>query len=343
MPGKSGELQPQLRLHLSTTPSPDPHNVLSSSPSPAQSRSSGDYELEATTSEPDDNTHSHDPRPQKVISPHMTPRAFSKSPLMTPKFEVIPPSPTLQKLRKAISPIWALASGANIHDGLKDLSLNANPETVSHDHLRTESDWTSTSEVTKPANSPTRERDFIIPLTSDVEFFNLLTTALNSLSAFHASQQESFRQAVESLCGMISSSIQPGNSSSIQVMPTPLTTTLTSNNHPSSSSSLAVSPKGHKTKASKKDLYTWREIFTIWIESEIFESNSERTRGERTVEQASARLTTFANEVVKRGLGDRRTMKGKKVRSAWEEFLRLNVLLLDLKRFQVANIIAARK
>jgi hypothetical protein len=61
------------------------------------------------------------------------------------------------------------------------------------------------------------------------------------------------------------------------------------------------------------------------------------------VEEAEKRLGSFANEVVKRGLGDRRSMKGKKVRESWEEFLRLNVLLLDLKRFQVANINAARK
>jgi hypothetical protein len=96
-------------------------------------------------------------------------------------------------------------------------------------------------------------------------------------------------------------------------------------------------------RASKKDLYAWREIFTLWIEHEIFESNAERTRGERTVEEAQARLQTFANEVVKRGLGDRRTIRGKKARGAWEEFLRLNVLLLDLKKFQLANINAARK
>lgn len=81
----------------------------------------------------------------------------------------------------------------------------------------------------------------------------------------------------------------------------------------------------------------------MWIEAEIFESSAERSRGERTVTQAEERLKKFAEKVVKRGLGDRRTMKGKKVKEAWEEFLRLNVLLLDLKRFQMANINAARK
>jgi hypothetical protein len=121
-------------------------------------------------------------------------------------------------------------------------------------------------------------------------------------------------------------------------MPTPFTPTPI----PGAGSSATVARKP-PVKASKKDLYAWREIFTLWIEHDIFESSAERTRGERTVEQAQARLQAFANEVVKRGLGDRRTIKGKKSRGAWEEFLRLNVLLLDLKRFQMANINAARK
>lgn len=193
--------------------------------------------------------------------------------------------------------------------------------------------------VDEPAASD-RDRDIVIPLASDQAFFNLLTTALTSLSAFHSAQQEQFRESVSHLCGMISSSIQPPTGKgSYTVLPTPLTSTGTL---PSSapSSSLVSHPHG---KPSKKDLYAWREIFTLWIEAEIFESSAERTRGERTVEQAETRLQGFANEVIKRGLGDRRTLRGKKSRGAWEEFLRLNVLLLDLKRFQMANINAARK
>lgn len=133
---------------------------------------------------------------------------------------------------------------------------------------------------------------------------------------------------------MVSTSIQPSSSSSgsgASISP------LTSNG----TRPFGVAPS--LARPNKKDLYAWREIFTLWIEAEIFESSAERTRGERTVEQAEVRLQKFADEVIKRGLGDRRTLRGKKARGAWEEFLRLNVLLLDLKRFQMANINAARK
>lgn len=62
------------------------------------------------------------------------------------------------------------------------------------------------------------------------------------------------------------------------------------------------------------DLYAWREVFTLWIEAEIFESSAERDRGERTVEEAEKRLKAFAGELTKRGLGDKRTLK---VRLVW--------------------------
>lgn len=210
-----------------------------------------------------------------------------------------------------------MATSSDGLDGFADLFLGDTPQTV-------------LPEPEPPSNSSLPpEREFIVPLSSDLAFFNLLTAALTSLSAFHVEQQSAFRQSVASLCAMISRSIQP--EAAISVLPTPL-------------APLPSTRLQHRSfRASKRDLYAWREIFTLWIEAEIFESTSERTRGERTVEQAETRLKAFANEVVKRRLGDRRTMTGKRTREAWEEFLRLNVLLLDLKRFQMANINAARK
>jgi hypothetical protein len=44
------------------------------------------------------------------------------------------------------------------------------------------------------------------------------------------------------------------------------------------------------------------------------------------------RLGMFASEVVKRGLGDRRTLKSSKSREALETFLNLNVHIVDLKK-----------
>lgn len=353
--GSSNQPRPQLRLHLSTTSSIDLGQDSSSRTSSySASGSTGDSASEAITSESEADDDEDGPlrtaRPGGISSPHRTPRAaFSYLSPRLPQIDVIPPSPTLQKLRQAVSPIWALASGSDMSDGLRELSLDRTPK-VSTSKIEPIDDESVHMPVPRNvpnapspnpslSTSPSTERDFIIPLAADVAFFNLLTDALTSLSAFHAAQQELFRSSVEQLCAMIRSSIQPGSSSPV-VMPTPFTPTPA--DQAGSSTSTAITKKAGP-RASKKDLYAWREIFTLWIEHEIFESNAERTRGERTVEQAQARLQAFANEVVRRGLGDRRTIKGKKSRGAWEEFLRLNVLLLDLKRFQLANINAARK
>lgn len=366
--GDSSQPTPQLRLHLSTTPSPD-RGQDSSGPASSYSASvsAGDSEADPTTSE-SENDDDEDVRPSRmtvpsgISSPQRTPRAaFSYLSPRLPQIDVIPSSPTLHRLRQAVSPIWALASGTSIADGLHELNLDKTPKASSSNIEPINDDLGASAESSAveaasigqvPASahapdpsaptsgdSPSTERDFIIPLAADVAFFSLLTHALTSLSEFHAAQQELFRASVEELCGMIRASIQPGSSSPV-IMPTPFTPTPIPG---AGSSSSSVAVRKPAAKASKKDLYAWREIFTLWIEHEIFESSAERTRGERTVEQAQARLQAFANEVVKRGLGDRRTIKGKKSRGAWEEFLRLNVLLLDLKRFQMANINAARK
>lgn len=250
-----------------------------------------------------------------------------------PNIDVIPPSPSLSRLRMAKSPIWSLTSGVELDPALASLSLDEPALEAADEEI------VEIPRADSPARSSPPDREFIIPLASDIAFFNLLTAALTSLSTFHAAQQLAFRAAVEKLCLMISQSIQP-SSGSVQVLATPLTP---SPKAAEPETDLLTARIQRTSRASKKDLYAWREIFTLWIESEIFESSAERTRGERTVDQAEARLKRFADLVVQRGLGDRRTMKGKKVREAWEEFLRLNVLLLDLKRFQIANINAARK
>lgn len=255
----------------------------------------------------------------------------------------VPASPTLERVRQAMSPIWALTSGrrrkglAALEDetdeddeddqhepeldmgelSLGEAALETTDDSSDDEEQEEEVLETITTESTEPQHGP---KEYIIPLPSDVAFFNLLTQALSSLSALHASQQVQFRQSVTALCALISDNVKPP-----------------SNPQPSRHSILTSST------SSQKDLYAWREIFTLWIEAQIFESNNERDRGERTVEAAERRLTAFAEEVVKRGLGDRRTLRGKESRKAWDEFLRLNVLLLDLKRFQAANINAARK
>lgn len=70
----------------------------------------------------------------------------------------------------------------------------------------------------------------------------------------------------------------------------------------------------------------------MYVESEVFERVGERARGERTVADAEVRLKAFAERVTGAGLGDRRTLKLRESRAALDRFLRLNLLLLDLKK-----------
>ncbi|WWC71252.1 uncharacterized protein I206_105205 [Kwoniella pini CBS 10737] len=347
---------PQLRLHVQASPAPS-HEFLTASASPSLSPS-------PAWSTPDDDTDQDTEDENDDITPFNVDNNTTPRPLDRLKSPILPSSPTLQKMKSALSPIFAIASGRDIRGGMRDLTIgdsivdeNSSPTTPKAKEFpfpkprSITTDMTSLPEIPSStedlpeistSTSPSHERDFIIPLSSDLEFFHLLTSALTSLSTFHSKQQVLFKQAVENVCGTISSTISPSSGSAApQIVPIPPTTS------PLDVSSIDAGPsvvsKYHSGKTSKKDLYIWREIFTLWIESEIFESTSERTRGERTLEEAENRLKIFANEVVKRGLGDRRTLKGKKTRNAWEEFLKLNVWLLDLKRFQGANVMAARK
>lgn len=91
----------------------------------------------------------------------------------------------------------------------------------------------------------------------------------------------------------------------------------------------------------KTDLYIWREIFSLWVEAAIFESSRERDRGERSIEDVEKKLEWFVDQVAKRKLAKR--MRHKESRVALEKFIALNVELLDLKKFQIANEEAARK
>lgn len=264
---------------------------------------------------------------------------------------IIPTSPRLEKVSEVLSPIWALTSGTDSpgmqsimmgKGGLQDLSLgepamsddmgSVQAEMATSTFEDPQSDIIELPELSE-SESASRQREIIISVPSDVAFFELLCQALNSLSDLHEKQQKLFNEAVGRLCQLISASIRPSTSSN------PIKNIRPFSKRLDKSQFSGPVP----TEYSKSDLYAWREIFTLWIEAQIFESSSERNRGERSVEEAEARLKAFAAEVVKRGLGDRRTLRRKESREAWEEFLRLNMLLLDLKRFQLANVNAARK
>lgn len=146
-------------------------------------------------------------------------------------------------------------------------------------------------------------REVTINLEYDSEFFVLLNQALSSLNALLDTEKASFSAAVQSLAGTVSA-----NTSSAK---------------------------------NQKDLYAWREVFSLWVEAQIFESERERDRGERPIAEVERRLDWFVDQVGRRKLAKK--MKSKDSRKALERFVELNQELLQLKRVGLANREAARK
>jgi hypothetical protein len=171
---------------------------------------------------------------------------------------------------------------------------------------------------------PTYSQDgaeVVVPLLRDEEFYRILFTAIQSLAKYFDTVHASFLIALQTLSEDISHVARPLSSTSS------FRPYSTSTDPATISTSLFM-----RTPSLKSDLSAWREIFQLYVESEIFESLSERTHGERSVEDAEARLKAFSDRVASRGLGDRRTLKAKDSRVALDSFLRLNILLLNIKK-----------
>ncbi|KAF7324866.1 hypothetical protein MKEN_00528700 [Mycena kentingensis (nom. inval.)] len=169
----------------------------------------------------------------------------------------------------------------------------------------------------------------VIPLVSDSAFFQLLATTLHGLSDHLLTIRAQFVLTLTELTKTVSDSARPSSSGSgFKVH-----------------SALRADAGGVRVDASsrKSDLYSWREIFQIYVEAEIFESVSERHHGERSIDDAEARLKLFVERVTARGLGDGRKLKLPQSRKALESFLQLNLFILNVKKFELANAEATRK
>ncbi|KAJ7139076.1 SPX domain-containing protein [Mycena epipterygia] len=172
--------------------------------------------------------------------------------------------------------------------------------------------------------------EIIIPLVSDSAFFQLLATTLRVLAEHLLAIHVQFVQTLTELTKAVSESARPVSSTSAGFKAhSPLNT---------DAGSVRVNASSRKS-----DLYSWREIFQLYVEAEVFESVSERNRGERTIEESETRLKQFAERVTTRGLGDGRKLKLQQSRKALESFLELNLFILNVKKFEIANAEATRK
>ncbi|CAN8104964.1 unnamed protein product [Discula destructiva] len=144
-----------------------------------------------------------------------------------------------------------------------------------------------------------------IPLVFDGEFFNILQTDVDSLSALQQQEETSLETDIKSLGTELSVVAQP--------------------------------PR----KFAKTDINRWREIFELYLDAQVFFSSHEIDHGSRNSVQAVKQLVWFQKEVQNRDLLQQ--FKVPSSRQAFNRFLHINAILLKNLKFQELNKIALTK
>ena len=169
--------------------------------------------------------------------------------------------------------------------------------------------------------------ELIIPLASDTAFFRTLSDALDALSANLVTKRAEFESTLHALSHDISAAARPSSSTSSFHAYSPFSSDPA--NISVSSNALAIS--------SKSDLETWRQIFQLYVEADIFQGHQERFRGERDVQDAQARLAAFSANLQDRIASGALKLKLKQSRVALQTFMELNTFILDLRKVRVTS------
>lgn len=99
--------------------------------------------------------------------------------------------------------------------------------------------------------------------------------------------------------------------------------------------------KNGDPKRRKTDLFIWREIFQLYIETEIFFSTFEKSAGERNIQQSRKKYDEFLIKMNELKLSSK--FKHNSSQIALNNFNDLNVNLLKISNFQILNNIALTK
>jgi E3 ubiquitin-protein ligase BAH len=146
-----------------------------------------------------------------------------------------------------------------------------------------------------------------IPLCHDSEFFRDLAAELSALGKVQSRAAETIKSEIVTI------------GDSVTVVATP-----------------------HTGTVKRSDLYPWREIFRVYLETGIFFSNLEmEAHRERSVEDAQARLDKFSHEVERLGL--RKAFKQRNSHLLFNRFVAVNEEVLKVLRFQAINKMAMTK
>lgn len=178
-------------------------------------------------------------------------------------------------------------------------------------------------EVLAMPSAVTELREVVIPLPSDSMFVQTLIHAHQSLSERLTVFCKEFYANLDTLAREVSETARPMSETSPSF-----------HAHSSHSNATMVRVRGpggiRSLWSSKSDLYAWREILQLYMDSEVFESTHEESRGERAIEDAEERLAAFMQRLAERGLSTGSRMKLKQSRHAMSLFLQMNASILNL-------------
>lgn len=144
-----------------------------------------------------------------------------------------------------------------------------------------------------------------VPLRYDSEFFHILHVELSRL---HDLQAQERSELTKEICGL------------------------------GQDISRLAAPSEDVTKT---DLYTWREIFSLYTDSKIFFSTNEQDEFCRDSSTAQKRLQDFSAKVCE--LKAAKIFRKQESHRALERFLQINLTLLWNLKFQDLNFIAMTK
>ncbi|KAL8785938.1 MAG: hypothetical protein Q9213_003087 [Squamulea squamosa] len=144
-----------------------------------------------------------------------------------------------------------------------------------------------------------------VPLRNNDEFFQILQHGLSGLNALHGQEKAALSQEIGDLSQMVSRVAKPARGM-------------------------------HRT-----DLYAWRAIFGLYLESNIFFSTNENESFSRSPTQVQSQLQVFSNNLAK--LQESNTFHRKDSNLALQRFMLVNANLLRSLKFQQLNIRAAGK
>lgn len=144
-----------------------------------------------------------------------------------------------------------------------------------------------------------------VPLTSDAEFFTKLSAELSGLEALQEQEEKKLHAQIEALGKQISILTNPDS------------------------------------RAHKRNLVVWRQIFQAYVESAIFFGVTERDHTAHDAEKAEEKFQKFAEAVVEKGWATQ--FKKQECLKAMSTFMQINQELLQALRFQEINQVAMTK